>query len=235
MNLQKILSYQEIDKKVYACEMELKQSKTAQEYAKAMTMYKAKTEDMMKKIREAEEIAVLVERYKQTYKNIFEEINGLSDVLESFEELKEIDKYEKKIAQFQKELLNIERELTRLSKKMDECIEISKKSLEQLKQLEEIIMRSKFIMQKMKAEVEEKAKTHLLELKKLQAELPPNLIAKYNEIRKNKKMPVLVPASENYKACLGCGMDISSDLSIKLQGGQIVECPNCGRLIYNEK
>ena len=48
-------------------------------------------------------------------------------------------------------------------------------------------------------------------------------------------MPVLVPSSDNFKACLGCGMDISSDLTIKLQGGGIVECPNCGRLIYNNK
>ncbi len=235
MELQKILAYQDIDKKVYACELELKQSKTAQEYAKAMTMYKSRTEDMMKSIREADEVAVLAERYKQTYKNILDEINGLNEVLDSFEELKEIDKYEKKIAQFQKELLNIERELTRLSKKMDECIDISKKSLDDLKKLEDIIKVRKIDMQKIKTEIEGKAKGYLIELKKLQSELPSNLVEKYNQIRKNKKMPVLVPASNDYKACSGCGMDISSDLTIKLQGGQIVECPNCGRLIYNAK
>ncbi len=235
MDLQKILAYQDIDKKVYACEIELKQSKPAQEYAKAMSVYKAKTEEMMKSIRDADEIAIIVERYKQTYKTIFEEMNGLNEVFSSFEELKEIDKYEKKIAQFQKELLNIERELTRLAKKMDECIEVSKKSLDDLKKLEDIIKIRKVDMQKIKVAIEEKAKDFLVELKKLQAEIPPNVIAKYNEIRKNKKMPVLVACSDNYKSCLGCGMDISSDLSIKLQNNQIVECPNCGRLIFNQK
>ena len=185
MELQKILAYQDIDKKVYACELELKQSKTAQEYAKAMTMYKSRTEDMMKSIREADEVAVLAERYKQTYKNILDEINGLNEVLDSFEELKEIDKYEKKIAQFQKELLNIERELTRLSKKMDECIDISKKSLDDLKKLEDIIKVRKIDMQKIKTEIEGKAKGYLIELKKLQSELPSNLVEKYNQIRKN--------------------------------------------------
>lgn len=234
MDLQKILEYQDIDKKVYACEMELKQSKAAQDYAKAMSVYKSRIEDMMKSIRDADEIAVLVDRYKQTYKSIFEEMNGLNEVYESFEELKEIDRYEKKIAQFQKELLNIERELTRLSKKMDECIEVSKKSLDDLKKLEDIIKVRKIEMQKIKTSIEEKAKTYLVELKKLQAEIPANIVTKYTEIRKNKKMPVLVPCSDNFKSCQGCGMDISQDLTIKLQNKQIVECPNCGRLIYNK-
>ena len=234
MDLQKILAYQDIDKKVYACEMELKQSKVAQEYAKAMTVYKAKTEDMMKSIRDADEIAVLVDRYKQTYKSILEEMNGLNEVFESFEELKEIDRYEKKIAQYQKELLNIEHELTRLAKKMDDCIDVSKTSLEALKKLEEMIKIRKYEMQKLKTSIEERAKEFLLELKKLQGEIPQEIIAKYNAIRKNKKMPVLVPCSDDFKACHGCGMDISSDLSIKLKDKQIVECPNCGRLIYNK-
>lgn len=235
MNLQKILEYQNIDRKVYACEIEFKQSKPAQEYAKAMSLYKTKTEDMIKSVRDADDVAVIVERYKQTYKNILEEMNGLNDVFDSFEELKEIDKYEKKIAQFQKDLLNIERELTRLAKKMDECIDISKKSLLDLKKLEDIIKARKIDMQKIKSEIDIKTKEYIAELKKLQADIPANVIAKYNEIRKNKKMPVLVPCSDNFKECLGCGMDLSSDLTIKLQGKQIVECPNCGRLIYNEK
>lgn len=235
MDLQKLLKYQEIDKKIYDCEIKLKQSKPAQEYAKAMSLYKAKTDEMVKSVRDADDIAITVERYKQTYKKILERMSDLNDVFESFEELKEIDKYEKEIAQSQKDLLNIERDLTRLSKKMDECIDTSKNALEYLKRLEELIKIKRGEMQQIKTEIEVSAKKFMVELKKLQAEIPENVVGKYTEIRKNKKMPVLVPCSDDFKSCLGCGMDISSDLTFKLQGKQIVECPNCGRLIYNNK
>ena len=78
--------------------------------------------------------------------------------------------------------MNIERELTRLSKKMDECIEISKKSLEDLKKLEDIIKVRKIDMQKIKIAIEDKAKVYIAELKKLQSEIPENVLAIFYKI-----------------------------------------------------
>lgn len=233
MDLKKILAYQEIDKKIYQLEMELRQSKSAQEYAKAMSVYKAKNEEMMKCLRDANEIVVIVDRYRRSFELYNNEVNGLSEVLDSFEELKEIDKYEKKINGYMKDLQSAEKDLFKMSNKMDECIEVSKKALQDLVKLENIIMTRRQDMQKLKNLVDGKAKEYVAELKKLQSELPADFIQKYAQIRKNKKMPVLVPSSDNYKSCMGCGMDLSNELSIKLQAKQIIECPNCGRLIYN--
>lgn len=234
MNLEKILEYQRVDKQIYAMEVELKNTKAAKDYAKAMGLRKACADDLMKSLREAEEIAVLVDRFRQTYQKINEEMNGLDDVLDSFEELKEIDRYEKKIAQYQKELLNVEHELTKLTKKMDDCIKISKDSYIKVAKCEEIIKIAKTEMQKIKHGMQEKVNVFMRQLNELKADIPEEIIVKYNAIRKNK-MPVLVPCSDKFTACQGCGMDIPNNLSSELANKGIVECPNCGRLIYNDK
>lgn len=234
MNLEKILEYQRIDKQIYAMEVELKNTEAAKNYAKAMGLRKACTDDLMKSLRDSEEIAILVDRYRQTYQKINDEMNGLDDVLDSFEELKEIDKYEKKIAQYQKELLNVEHELTKLTKRMDDCIKISKDSFAKVAKCDDIIKNAKNEMQKIKQGMQEKVNVLMRKLNDLKLDIPKEIIDKYNAIRKNK-MPVLVPCSDKFTACQGCGMDIPNNLSSMLAKNEIVECPNCGRLIYNDK
>lgn len=234
MNLQKILDYQRVDSQIHAMEVELKNSQPAKDYAKAMGLRKVCTDDLMKSLRDAEDIAVLVDRFRQTYQKINDEMNGLDDVLDSFEELKEIDRYEKKIAQYQKELLNVEHELTKLTKRMDDCIRISKESFAKVAKCEDIIKNAKVEMQKIKHGMQDKVSGFIKQLNELKTDIPSDILAKYNEIRKNK-MPVLVPSSDNYTACMGCGMDLPNSLSSKLEANEIVECPNCGRMIYNNK
>ena len=120
MELQKILDYQKVDLEIYNLENKLKGSDAAKAYAKASSLKKANTEDAQKCVRDAEEVTVLIERYRHSYDKIASEIVGIADVLDTFEEHKEIDMFEKKIEQYKKELQSIEREMTRLAKKLND-------------------------------------------------------------------------------------------------------------------
>lgn len=235
MDLQKILEYQKIDSQIYQFEVKLKNSDVAKKYATAMKAYKNKNEDMIKSIRDADEIAILVDRHRQTYKKINDEINDLINEIDSFEELKEIDKYEKKIAQYQKDLLNIEHELTKLAKKMDDCIKNSQECLNNLANLEKNIKLCQVAIQELKNSMLNEVKQLKSKMEDLKKDIPKDIIEKYTSIRKGGKMPVLVECSDNFNSCTGCGMDVPNNLQTKLRDGEIVECPNCGRMIYSNK
>ena len=232
MELQKILDYQKVDLQIYKLENELKNSAAAKAYANANISRKSNTEDAQKCVRDAEEVTVLIDRYRQNYDKIASEILGIADVLDTFEEPKEIDMFEKKIEQYKKELQSIEREMTRLSNKLNECSSKGKSCLNAVIKCNKDIAVSKSQIETLKKEMQSKVVVLMKSLAELKQTLPAEFLVKYSEIRKNHKMPVLVAFNESKKSCNGCGMDLPSSASSELVAGKLIDCPNCGRIIY---
>ena len=68
------------------------------------------------------------------------------------------------------------------------------------------------------------------ELEKLKAKVDPALMAKYLEKREKKMFPIVYAVRGEF--CGACNMQLNmADLS-KLKNGEIIECDQCGRLIY---
>ncbi|MDE6361939.1 MAG: hypothetical protein K2L53_03080 [Clostridia bacterium] len=67
----------------------------------------------------------------------------------------------------------------------------------------------------------------------METALDRELLDKYKKIRASKR-PVFVPFHKP-NICGGCGMEVAQDVINKLgEGRKIQECPNCGRIIYNQ-
>lgn len=235
MNLQKILDYQKVDMKIYKIQMSLRNSEAGKMLNKASALKMSLIDDVQKYVREADEVVVLVERFRLTYDKVAKEMSDLADVLDTFEEPREIDLYEKKIDQYKKELLNIERELTKLSKKVDECEKKSKESVTNLQKCEQLIKKSKQEIEAMKQDKMAEVKDLMGQLAELKKDISEEVLKKYNDIKKIGKMPVLVQASDDCKSCGGCGMEVSSKETNILDKGELVDCPNCGRILYKIK
>ena len=68
------------------------------------------------------------------------------------------------------------------------------------------------------------------ELEKLKGKVDPALMAKYLEKREKKMFPIVYAVRGEF--CGACNMQLNmADLS-KLKNGEIIECDQCGRLIY---
>ena len=232
MELQEILDYQKVDLQIYKLENELKNSPAAKAYAVANSSKKANTEDAQKCVRDAEEVTILIERYRHSYDKIASEIVGIADVLDTFEEPKEIDMFEKKIEQYKKELQSIEREITKLSNRLDTCSAKGKSCLNAVILCNKEIATSKVEIERLKKEMQGKVVELMKSLAALKPQLTHEFLKKYKEIRNNHKMPVLVQFNVSKKSCQGCGMDLHSSLVSDLGIGKLIDCPNCDRIIY---
>ncbi len=62
------------------------------------------------------------------------------------------------------------------------------------------------------------------------SKVEPALIERYNRIKQNRAMPVSLLKEGR---CMGCNMELPSrDLAKLKKEGAIVECENCGRILY---
>lgn len=232
MNLQDILNYQAVDKELFALEMQIKNS----EEAKALYNYTMKkkecTEDLLKGIRDIDDAMVFVERFKDSYMKINNEIDELLEVLESFEERREVDLYEKKIAQYQKELESIEKELNKINRKILENETNCKNAINTILNCNKAIEDSKSKVEAMKNSLRDRVVEIKGRMQSLRKSIPEDILIKYEGIRKANKMPVLVEYDDKSKICKGCGMDVDCNVANKVSNGEFVDCPNCGRLLY---
>ena len=135
----------------------------------------------------------------------------------------------------------VQKLLENLSRYEQELVKMRKDAENRDKQQRDIRVRAA----KVKAEYEEikkvydvefrDGKTQLLQLKtKTQEEakkLPPTLLSKYNAIREHVTPPMAQLFGDQ---CGGCHMSLPSATTRRLDGTEIVECDNCGRILFRK-
>lgn len=230
MNLKDLLEYQKVDNELFTLEMQVKTSKEAKEIANYSEIKKKSMDDYHKNLRDIEDALTHIEKYNKAYAKTNAEIDELIDVLGDFQELKEIDKYEKLIAQQQKDLMSIEKELYKLNNMIDECEKICKQSITNFAKCNKLIAERKAVVDNLMASMKDKVAEIKGRMKELASKIPADVLIKYNNARKSNRLPIVVPL--NGSNCSGCGMDLPSSETAAIKENTIIDCPNCGRLIY---
>ena len=142
--------------------------------------------------------------------------------------------YEKAYKDFSSIAVGLEKEITKLhndiqqiSHEYEEIIKLSKVGREKFDKYKE-----KYT--KLKNEIDPKISALKTELSKVQKEVDSKILQRYMQKRENKIFPVFVKLVEN--KCGGCRMEISASKlgAVKSNELKIIECENCGRLIYTK-
>jgi predicted nucleic acid-binding Zn-ribbon protein len=77
-------------------------------------------------------------------------------------------------------------------------------------------------------ELREKAKA---EIKNKENNIPPELIARYKQVKANHAIPM---AKVENNQCGGCNMSLPTSVIKKIStSNDLVECENCGRILYS--
>ena len=71
------------------------------------------------------------------------------------------------------------------------------------------------------------------ELEKLKKEVDPALMARYEKKRAGKIYPILYEAKGN--VCGACRMELPASELAKLKRGEVIDCDQCGRMLYQEQ
>ncbi|MBP5352464.1 MAG: hypothetical protein J6Y91_01700 [Alphaproteobacteria bacterium] len=86
------------------------------------------------------------------------------------------------------------------------------------------------------AEVMKKFDIHEIannELAEIEKTVDAELVARYKDKRGKKIFPVIYAARDN--VCGACNMELPKSVLSRLKGGEVIECDQCGRLLYIAK
>lgn len=228
--LQAILTYQEIDKKLYKLERDLAASEERKEYVKVKKFLETATEKLDalegKATALAAEAAGLTKKYEQLesslgdFEHVEELVNGGADV--AF--------YKKKVQSIAEQLKKIKSDLNALTASIkatdSEYQKFKKQVLSVQKQAPEVSEKYKAA----KAAVEGEKKALEKQLVTAAEGVDSELLTKYNTKRKEKIFPVVGELTGG--RCPFCGMEPPLAAKSKLAGG--IDCDNCHRIIFEK-
>ena len=232
-----LYEYQQADAKLEAYEKKLKNTETRKQLIKLQSYLKKQ----QAALREMENKALV-------------EQNGLLEVEAQYEKMTELlNMKHKDIGEYEKmepdELdYNVVKDLVReyettyenVVKQKRRALAVQKSAEETAVKLKNILVRvskaqKDFAALKKKHEEELKAGAAELEnlrkaAEKASSKVDAELIKRYKRIKKNTAMPVSLLRDGR---CMGCNMELPSrDLANIKKSGTIIECENCGRILF---
>ena len=230
--LQAILTYQEIDKRMFALERELAGSEERKEYVKLKKWLEAAFEKL--DALEAKAAALKTEAVELTKKYLATE-----ETLKDFENLDElvadgadISFYKKKALSLLDKLKKIRAELNALEASIKATGEEYQKLKQQVLAAQKKYAEAAERYKAKKASMEEERLAIEAELKKAAAGIDEELLAKYKVKRKEKIFPVFGQLVS--RRCPFCSMEPPLAAINQLSGGGMIECDHCHRIIYSD-
>jgi len=228
--LDNILEYQKKDAQLVALQKQLSES-PAKKVVNQMVEYVRTAQQKLVKIeKRASELIVEFEDLKNQLETSSKRVDNIAKQrLESMGE-KELKTCESDTVEINAEILNIEKNISNLSKRIATILtefedtkrqgNSAKKKHEQgLKTYNELAGKQEPVIRKLKND-----------LAALEKKVDPKMLAKYKELRGDKKFPIFVPLMSN--SCGGCSMELPSSKLDKIRENGMLECENCHRIIF---
>lgn len=228
--MKEILKYQELDLEIQKIENEIVENadrKNAIKMQQYLKDYQSKLVELNKK---AKALADNFAKYKEIFNQMAQNLELITKNLSSEDE-KKIDglieasdaitgnlvKLEKKLTEVSVESGNVQNEYNNIMKSARNC----KSNLEKYKNS----------FNSAKTELENQIASKKEELESLSKKVDKQLLAKYKQKRTDKAK---VFVEEINGRCGGCRMEISVSKLAKLKNEGMIECENCGRIIFNK-
>jgi predicted nucleic acid-binding Zn-ribbon protein len=233
--LKAMLDYQEIDRNLLKIEKELNATEERKNYVKARKFMKNAQATL--ESYESKAISLTGE-----YNDLDGRFKQLMDRLKEFSEIDytELEGNEEEVAYLKKNAQTLADAL----KGMKKNLQTVKEQMENITQEYEKLKKQTLVIQKQYKEYKEKydelVKSREGEVTKIRSELsalekdiPPEILERYNNKRKEGLWPVLCKL--NGDRCSVCSMDLPKAAISKFATSKVIECENCHRLIYKEE
>ena len=230
-----LLAYQEADLEKQQIENDLRTTANRVKLNKLAKFIKQKQATLTKLTDDMETFNASLARQNTQYQAIIDRIDLESS---EFETLKgdeectseEMTEFRHDIEKLQREANNLEKEIKKLFLSLDEAITEFQTTRQQGSKAKKEYDQLKIVCQKEKddAAIDLLAADHKMEA--LEKNVNPTLMARYKRVRQHHTMPVVEVRDGK---CSGCNMSLPS-LAIRrlVSEDMILECENCGRLLY---
>ena len=230
--MQNLLAYQVEDAKLREIEKKLSESVERKKAMSAKKYLEGVEESVSKLDSRAEELIATYKSATEEQLKLKEQENAIVEALNTVEDAKEVtylikkaDELIGKIKSLGAKANKILEEIQGVLKEYNTIKATTKAAQVQYKENAEKYNALKDSVKDEKLAVETK-------LKELQAKVEPSLMERYLNKRASKIYPVLYELRGN--VCGACNMELSMAELNKLKNGEVIDCEQCGRLIYQK-
>ena len=230
--IEKLLKYQEEDSKLLKIERDAANSDEWKNYSQSknfLTKAPDKLEAMNAKARELE---AELQNINKKYEDIAETLKDFENLDDLVEEGADISFYKKNATQLLDKLKSIKGEINAITKSIKDADEeykaLKKKTISVQKQYTEFATAYQEYKKQKLAEMEGIKG----ELKKLAADIHPEVLKRYEIKRSERIFPIICAVAGD--RCSQCRMELSIAGKEKIAHGEVTECENCHRFLYKE-
>lgn len=235
IQLEPLWNYQKADLALYRFERGLKNSETRNKLLKVRSQ-------IMEQQNSVKRLEQQLKKSQSELRRIHEELRVCQKKAEDVQAQIEQGAYTelKQVRQAIRQLEEATKSLNGEKKLLQEVADLGNNTEKVLKTARNNMLEGKAEFDRLKAIHDEELQKATPELDRLNAELKamepgldPALLAQYQAIKKNRANPVALVENEQ---CQGCNMSLPSlTLSRLRDGKEIVECENCGRILYDRQ
>ena len=230
-----LLAYQDADLEKQQIENGLKTTSNRVKLNKLAKYIKQQQATLTKLNGDLEGFSASMARMNAQHKAVLDRLDletSEFDTLKGDEECtsEEMTEFRHDIEKLQREAGNLEKEIKQLFRNLDEAISEYQKTRQQGAKAKKEYDQLKIVCQKEKDDAAIDMLAADRKMEELAKKVSPALMTRYNRVRQHHPMPVVEVKDGK---CSGCNMSLPS-LSIRRLIGEdmILECDNCGRLLY---
>jgi uncharacterized protein len=233
--IQLLWEYQQIDLQMANVEKKLRGSPTRKKLMQARD-YIVDSQNLMKKMEaDTGELRISYDSVRQRYDALVAELDSLMAYIADSDKdtsMQELERMRKEAAEIQASLNKQERELQQIIERIGKIEANVNKIAANVPKARKDYTELKEVYDKEAAENTAEKAPFTQKLQALEAKMDAKLLQRYTNIKKTRANP-LAPLRNN--RCSGCNMELPSvALKQVVEGGAVLECENCGRLLFIE-
>lgn len=233
--VQLLWEYQQIDLQMANVEKKLRASPTRKKLLQARD-YILGSQNLMKKMEaDAGELRINYDSVRQRYETLAIDLDNLAGYIAdsgSETSMQELERMRKEATEIQstlnrqeRELMQVIERLNKIEANVDKIAANVPKAKKDYTELKEVYDKEAAVNAEEKAPFKKK-------LQALEVKINPKLLQRYANIKKTRANP-LAPVRNS--RCSGCNMELPSvALKKVVEGGALLECENCGRMLFVE-
>lgn len=233
--VQLLWEYQQIDLQAANVEKKLRGSETRKKLLQARD-YIMDAQNLMKKMEaDAGELRISYDSIKQKNDLLVSELSSLMGYISESDRnttMQELERMRKEVAEIQGNLNKHERDLQQIIERLSKIESNVNKISANVPKAKRDYTDLKEVYDKEAAVTMAEAAPFRQKMQALEVKINPKILQRYNNIKKTRANP-LAPVRNS--RCTGCNMELPSvTLKQVVETGTLLECENCGRLLFIE-
>lgn len=230
-----LLAYQDADLEKQQIESNIRTTENRQKLNKLAKFIKQQQATLTKLNNDMETFSGAMARLNTQYSAVLDRLDletSEFETLKGDEECtaEEMTEFRHDIEKLQREANNLEKEIKQLFRSLDEAVSEFQKTRQQGSKAKKEYDQMKVVCQKEKDDAAIDLLSADRKMEELEKRVNPALMNRYKRVRQHYNMPVVEVRDGK---CSGCNMSLPSLAIRKLIGeDMILECENCGRLLY---